>query len=392
MKVLFISTETRPMIGGIANCLDSWMSGLVENDVEVHSFGLLSDSFQKQVSTLMPRKYREEWLFFDRKTHFGDNFWITRKIWSMIFIIHRNTLIMRTFQRLVEEIQPDQIVFSVLNPVCCMPLNYALQKGLKCLAIAYGSEINPIRVSDPVWLRDTLSKIPNFIAISKYTKDLLINEWGVAPTRINIVHPSLSPDFENRYISEIEQSTSSNTFRVLTICRLVERKGVQFVLEAIKILKSQGFDLQYDVVGNGPYMESLVELSKKLEIEDVVKFWGSVNNDKRSELLASCDVFVLTPFEDDHGDVEGFGIVYLEAGWFGKPVIGSWSGGVPDAVFHSETGFLIQPMDIDGLVSCLNRLYCSPSLRKVLGKRNQIWANGHKNRNNDLVELFTKCS
>jgi phosphatidylinositol alpha-1,6-mannosyltransferase len=84
--------------------------------------------------------------------------------------------------------------------------------------------------------------------------------------------------------------------------------------------------------------------------------------------LAACDVFAMTP-QSLGPDVEGFGIVYLEAGLFGRPAIGSRSGGVTDAVRHEETGLLVDPGDAPGLAAAIRRLRDDPDLAERLGSR-----------------------
>lgn len=377
MRILFISTETRPMIGGIANCLDSWLSGIAENDLDVCMLGLLPHELIDKVKLLHSRPYREEWCFLEeRKPQFLDGLALFRKFNSGIFLIRQSWAVGQKYRKLAKDFQPDWVVFSVLNPVCCIPLSVAYHSGKPCAAIAYGSEINPVRVSNPSWLKRTLKKFNKVVVISEFTRRL-VELWGVRSGNIAIVHPGLSPDFvesssQSRKMKE--EILSQKEFHLLTICRLVERKGVQTVIYAVRQLCDQGIPVFYDIVGDGPYRSVLENMAEELDLQNVVKFWGVADDHKREELLADCDIFVMVPFEDQRGDVEGFGIVYLEAGWFGKPVIGSWSGGVADAVKHEETGLLVQPENSKDLFSTIQNLINHLQQQERLGQNGNQWA------------------
>ncbi len=123
---------------------------------------------------------------------------------------------------------------------------------------------------------------------------------------------------------------------ILTISRLVKRKGIDRVISCLSKVES-GFDnLVYVVVGHGPEAERLKEKSKTLKSR--VIFTGNINDEEKYAWYEICELFILAPI-DDKVDVEGFGIVYLEAQAAGKPIIGSRVGGVPEAV--GESGILV---------------------------------------------------
>ncbi len=384
MRLLFISTETRPIVGGIGRCLDGWLSGLVELGHEVCMLGLVSEQVYAKTGGLPARSYREEWLAIrNRGTQWLDRLGLARKMWSALFIFQRNLLIRRRCVQMFDGFRPDVVIFSVLNTLCCQSFIQARRRGVHCAGIAYGSEINPVRVQNPRWLRRTLAHLDRIVVISDYTRELA-QAWSVQDDRIVVVHPALSPDIVARArrqaAARVPGSASkdeSGPMNLLTICRIVERKGVQTVIQAVAQLRSQSCHIRYDIVGEGPYRRRLEELAEHLGVSDVVRFHGGVSDTDREALLRDCDIFVMDPFESADGDVEGFGIVFLEAGLFGKPVIGSHSGGISDAVRDGHTGILVRPQDVPRLVDAIRSLILDQDLYSHLAGAGRRWARKH---------------
>lgn len=388
MRLLFVSTETRPIVGGIANCLDGWLMGLAELRHTVCMLSILPEGIVTSREKLSPRGYREEWLALpERRENTADRLLPLRKIRSGIFLARQHQLIEQHFDRAVKTFQPDCVVFCVLNPVCCQTLAHAKQLGLRCVGIGYGSEIHPVRVRNPRWLRKTIKQFDRLIAISKYTQRQLV-QWGASVETVSVVHPAVLPRVMDDTIpSEIPSSEKgadakeSAHLRLLTICRLVERKGVQTVIEAVAHLRHAFPYLRYDVIGEGPYRRELEGLVQRLGVMDCVHFHGVVSDSQRDMYLRACDIFVMLPFESADGDIEGFGIVYLEAGLYGKPVIGSRSGGVPDAVRAAQTGILIEPRDVQSVVTAIRKLASNLAYSKQLGMTGFQLAHKHSPKN-----------
>ena len=384
MRFIFFSTETRPVVGGIARALDGWLTGLTMAGHEVCVLSMLSEGWSSKIQGLTERPYREEWLWLpDRIENVWDQLIMTGKLRSALYLVRQRRLIEQRTAQVLTKFKPDVGVFAVLNPVNCLPLNQVIGNGVHCAAIAYGSEIQPKRVTNPKWLRKTLTRMDRLIVISEYTRQLLI-KWTGQTAKISVVHPALSPDVKANPAQEIEMSgneptaqLASDEVRLLTICRLVERKGIQTVLQAIHALRREVPNLRYDIVGDGPFRTELEFLMVQLGITDQVRFHGGLSDKKRDELLYNCNLFVMTPFEASDGDVEGFGIVFLEAGMHGKPVIASGSGGVADAVHHQKTGWVVPAGDVNCLAIVIRHLTLDAALYQQLGMAGRIWAQKH---------------
>ncbi len=149
---------------------------------------------------------------------------------------------------------------------------------------------------------------------------------------------------------------------VLTVARLVKRKGIGTVLSVLPQLQAQFPGLVYVVVGDGPERARLEQLATSSTVP--VLFAGAVSEAELAAWYSLATVFVLTP-EPDPVDVEGFGIVYLEAEGAGKPVIGSRVGGVPEAV--GDGGMVVSTPE--ELAAACRTLLGDPNLRQALGAK-----------------------
>ncbi len=156
---------------------------------------------------------------------------------------------------------------------------------------------------------------------------------------------------------------------LLTVSRLIKRKGHEFVLEALSKIKGEYPDLVYLIIGSGEERRALEEKVKKLGLDERVKFTGKVSAEEIAAVYALCDIFIMLSHETtEHHDIEGFGIVYLEAGAFHKPVIGHYCGGVVDAVIHNETGLLVDNLSSEVISQNIIRLLEDPRLCRELGE------------------------
>jgi len=155
---------------------------------------------------------------------------------------------------------------------------------------------------------------------------------------------------------------------LLTLARLVERKGQDKVIEALPLVKKEIPDVRYVICGRGNDEARLRRIVAEKGVEGEVVFAGFVPNEERGAFYDACDVYVMPSREiPDKGDIEGFGMTYLEANAFGKPVIGGRSGGVSEAVIDGVTGLLVDPCDVEAIAGACIRLLRNSELAGRLG-------------------------
>jgi phosphatidylinositol alpha-1,6-mannosyltransferase len=183
-----------------------------------------------------------------------------------------------------------------------------------------------------------------------------------------VIYPSLKSKVG---LTEVDRHLSvPNRFTLLTVSRLVPRKGHARVLKAVSELQKEIPNLRYRILGDGPELGEIIRLANDLGIYDLVRLSGRVTDTEIAEAYAEADVFVM-PTVADEIDREGFGTVYLEAAAHGLPSIATKLPGVDEAVLDGETGILVPDGDIEALKAAILRLYHQPEERQRLGQTGQ---------------------
>lgn len=158
--------------------------------------------------------------------------------------------------------------------------------------------------------------------------------------------PVLPRDFS--LMKEIKEHNHGSELNLLSVSRLVKRKGHEFIIRAIANLDG----VKYTIVGDGEYMDYLVNLVNKLGVQDKVVFLGDKLHGDLPDIYLAHDVFVFVP-EKSKDDREGFGIVYLEAQWFGLPIIAGKHPETSEAIEENE-GFFVD--NENGIIEAINKL------------------------------------
>lgn len=156
---------------------------------------------------------------------------------------------------------------------------------------------------------------------------------------------------------------------ILTVGRLVERKGHDMVIRALPRLQEAVGPVRYLIVGAGPEIDRLRTLARDLGCAATVVFTGRVREDELPQFYCASDIFAMPNRNVARRDgVEGFGIVFLEAGATGRPVIGGRAGGVADAVVDGTTGILVDAENERDVAAALTRLLRDPDECMRLGR------------------------
>lgn len=155
-------------------------------------------------------------------------------------------------------------------------------------------------------------------------------------------------------------------FEFLFVGRLVERKGVHLLLDALASLPTER-RVVLNVVGDGPDRAKLEEQARRLGLGERAVFHGFVTKDELQRHLETCDAFVLPAVVDAKGDTEGLGVVLIEAMSYARPVIASAAGGIVDIVQDGRNGFLVPPGDAPALAEAIGRMMDDPAAALELG-------------------------
>ena len=161
---------------------------------------------------------------------------------------------------------------------------------------------------------------------------------------------------------------------IVCVSRLVPRKGQDMLIRALPAVRRRVPDAALLLVSGGPYRPKLERLAREQGVESDVVFTGSVPWAELPAHYAAGDVYAMPCRTRAAGlDVEGLGIVYLEASATGLPVVGGDSGGAPDAVREGETGYVVGGRDVEALAARLTELLADPAKAKAMGAAGRAW-------------------
>ncbi len=266
---------------------------------------------------------------------------------------------------------PSIIHAGDLYPPGLIAMIFKRVLGLPYAVYCHGEEITQTdRFRFQPLVRDQIYKNADaVIANSEFARQNLLR-IGVASEKIHKITPGVdavrfrpqapSAEMVKRYGLE-------GKIVVLTVARLVARKGHQATLRAFASICHDIPDAQYLIVGTGPEEPRIRQLAQELNITERVTFAGYVPEDHLPGIYNLGDIMVMPNRQEEDGDVEGFGIVFLEANAAAKPVIGGRSGGAVEAIEHGVTGFLVNPEDVTELANVMRRLLLERKLREEIG-------------------------
>jgi len=164
---------------------------------------------------------------------------------------------------------------------------------------------------------------------------------------------------------------------ILSVARLEARKGHDRVIEALPQVLEQVPDAHYLVCGSGEESERLQKMVANLGLHEAVSFVDYVSQEDLCPVYNLADVFVMPNRRMDDGVTEGFGIVFLEAGACGVPVVGGNDGGVPDAIIDGDTGYLVDGNDMAAIGERLTTLLTDRPLAHKMGEAGRRFAEAH---------------
>lgn len=272
------------------------------------------------------------------------------------------TTLLAQVPRLVRRHQPDVILFASIHAACCMP---ALQPwlgrhGVRTAAIAHGLDVVWTFPGYQALVSRTLARLDLVLPISASTADEVL-----ARGARNIETVGNGVDLE-RFEHLARPTPAQERMVLLSIGRLVRRKGFEWFID--KVMPELPTQVSYVVAGDGPMRPALQACIARHGLHDRVTLAGRVPEDRLMALLAGADLFVM-PNIAVPGDMEGFGIVALEAAAAGLPVLGSSLEGVVDTIPPGHGAHWLPPEN--------DKAYAR-SLRHLLADRQALLAEGRK--------------
>lgn len=230
------------------------------------------------------------------------------------------------------------------------------------ICLAHGNELIIDNSKKKFRAISTLNKVLNIVCNSNFTL-VLAKKLGVTNKNLTFIHPGAQ---NNNDLNETVIPNLDGQPILTTLSRLEKRKGHKHILSAIAKLKDEYPKILYAIAGTGVELENLKKISNKLNINQNVIFLGDINDNQKKYLFRKTSIMVMpTLDESSKHSIEGFGIVYLEAAFFGIPSIASNVGGTTEAVIHNKTGIIIS--EISELYKTLKDLLADKTKLYELG-------------------------
>ncbi|MBI5793692.1 glycosyltransferase [Candidatus Uhrbacteria bacterium] len=336
-KMLLITPDFPPMEGGVARYL-SELATFFKDDIEVLT--VPNPAWQSSDPSAGYPVYRSPLLFK----------WIFPRWWKMVRIL-------KSYQ--------DRYRLILTSHV--LPFGTAAMVAMKKTKTPYVVFVHGMDIR---LAQQSARKRAMATQVLKYARVVVCNSQALAQevakvfgvTELLVVYPCLPT------VPLPTKPASDGRFHLLTVSRLVKRKGHAHVLTALSLLRRQGLleNFVYDIAGEGPEEGTLKEMVSELGLQDSVRFHGRVDRTTKSQLYAVADVFVM-PVSNDPVDKEGFGLVFLEAAQYAVPSITTNVTGVTEAVVDRETGIVLRDQDEQHLAQEILELSRNAELRIKLG-------------------------
>lgn len=251
------------------------------------------------------------------------------------------------------------------------------QLGVPLVATFHGADASSFanRYKWQAIYRTLLPRVDALVIIDPGKTDRLV-EFGARPERIHHIPLGIDLDFWE----PAKRSPSTTAVRILSVGRLVEKKGHDLLIHAVGRAVRDGFDLRLVIAGDGDEERLLQELIRAYDLEDRVTLAGNVDRVQVRKLMTDTDIFALASHTTESGDEEGSPVVLTEAMAMGLPVLSTLHADIPSVVNHGVTGILVPEGSIDDLSRGLRQLAAMPGRWKEMGRAGRRWVRQHRNR------------
>ncbi|MGH2794083.1 MAG: glycosyltransferase family 4 protein [Actinomycetota bacterium] len=360
MRVLLVTNDFPPRVGGIQNYLWNIYSRFDPSDVAV-----LAPAFPGDVA-------------YDRSQPFAIHRWPGRVYWP-------TPALKRRIRELAKDHRADAVAFGAV-----LPMN-AIDPGVPTIIHTHGFEVAWARVPGLVqMLRKIGARARLVTVVSEYTRRFIVRALGsdvpVELLRTGVDLERFNPGADGSEVRKRHGLAGKPV--VAHVSRLVARKGQDVLIRAMPLVRREVPDATALIVGGGSDEARLRRLAFQNGVTGAVAFAGEVGEDALAAHYAAGDVFAM-PCRSRWADleVEGLGLVYLEAQACARPAIAGDSGGAPEAVVPGETGFVVPGRDHRALAERLTELLGDPSRARAMGEAGRRFVEAN-HRWDDVVARY----
>lgn len=345
-KILLLTNDFGPRAGGIETFVIGLLERLPKGEVLVYTSKQDGDE-----------EYDRNW---------RDDFGI-EVLRDKTKILLPTPRVIRKVRSLIKEQKIEVIWFGAAAPLALSARWLRIGEVRKLVALTHGHEVWWSRIPPfTMFMREMSRHVDHFGYLAEYTASALARV--IPESKLVRIAPGI--DVKHFVPHAVEKARPT----IISVGRLVHRKGQDRLVEALPIIKRAIPDVELIFVGEGPHRDELNRLVRKHKLETSVRFIGRVDYRELPKYFSLGDIFAMPSRNRLFGlEVEGLGIVYLEASACGLPVIAGDSGGAPDAVIEGETGFVVSGNDLESIASRAIELLSDTKLRSRLGQRGRSW-------------------
>lgn len=352
MRVLVVTNDLPPRVGGIQNYVDELCRGLVRHGDDVTLYG---SSYEGDAAWDAAAPFR-----------------VVREPRSVLLPSHRT---FRHAQRLIEHTDAEVVVFGAAFPLGLMGPGLRRRTGVPYVAFTHGLEVSTVRAPAGRQLLRSIGRDASAVTfVSHWCEGLLRDAFGDGP-RASLLPPAVDTSVFHAGVDGTplrERYGFGDDPVVVCVSRVVERKGQDQLIRCLPELRRRVPGARLLLVGGGPHLDRLRDLVAEVGVVDHVTITGQVPDHELAAHYAAGDVFAMPCRERRGGlEVEAFGIVFIQAQAVGRPVVAGRIGGVPDALDEGTTGLLVDGEDPRSVLDALSSLLGDPDRATRMGEAGQ---------------------
>jgi len=286
--------------------------------------------------------------------------------------------VVKVCQKIIRDRKLSRVAFGAAAPLGVMTRAMRRAGAKKVVALTHGHEVWWAKVPPFTFAIRYMSKdIDAITYLGDYTRGEISKALSKSDaSKLVQIAPGIDvehfvPTDSSKLRAELGLTDKSV---IISVGRLVHRKGQDKLISSLPAIKAAVPNVHLVLVGVGPHQDHLEKLAAKLKVADCVTFIGRINYAELPKYICVGDIFAMPSRSRFFGlEVEGLGIVYLEASACGLPVVGGKSGGAPDAVLVGETGLVVDGNDIFEIAEACIELLNNPELCALMGDNGRAW-------------------
>lgn len=345
-KIIIFAPDFKPMLGGVAEYtyqLANELNKLQRLDrviTTVHQ----EQKYDFKTEGLDKSKYGRK---LGKKL--GDSIKLIRKTRSLFFYLQNYVFVLFAAFKVVFNDTNKFLLFTyIFGQYSKIFINICILFKIKYAIVLHGLDIKQLSTSDNKYFQKACDKASFIIFNSWATKNLFDSLSLKLNSNFYILYPGINTTYNEQYsslsINQLKKQFDidlSNKTIILSVARLVKRKGIDIAIKAIAPLLQEVEDVLYLIAGKGDQYEEYKQLIESYKLTDKIQLLGKVTDQEKLSLMKLSSIFIMPNYTINNQDFEGFGISFIEASYFNNAIIAGKSGGATEAVKENVSGFLI---------------------------------------------------